>query len=132
MRLGLSVIACLFTLCSCAQRHFAGKFSNGYTGATVSFTVSADGKWLTDLQFNGYWRCSGNTEQITAGPDQTLPIVNGEVKGVIVDPENGGSSAFRFALEGKLGAKAASGTFRMSIAGLSCDTYLLNWTATAK
>lgn len=119
-------------LSACGQRKFSGKFSNGYTGTTISFAVSKDGHWLTDLVFDGYWRCGGSTEKIKAGPEKRIPIRNGEFHSVITDPENGGSSAFRFALDGSVKGGSASGTFRMSIVSLSCDTYLLKWTAVAK
>lgn len=114
-----------------AQKKFSGTFSNGYKGAKLSFTLSADGKQITDFTFDGYWRCGGSTEHIKVGPDKPFEVKNGKVKGVITDPENGGASAFRFDLEGLINGKQANGTFRMSITGLSCDTYKLNWTAKA-
>jgi hypothetical protein len=117
--------------CTCfAQKKFTGAFSNGYKGAKLTFTLSADGKQIKDFVFDGYWRCGSSIEHIKAGPDQNFAVVNGKVQGVILDPENGGSSAFRFNLEGTITGKTAKGTFRMSITGLSCDTFKLNWTAT--
>lgn len=113
------------------QKKFTGTFSNGYKGSKISFTLSADGKQLKDLTFDGHWRCSGSTEQITVGPDKSFAVTNGKVKGVITDPEDGGASAFRFEIDGLIKGKQASGTFRMSITGLSCDTYKLQWTAKA-
>jgi len=109
-----------------------GSFSNGYKGATISFDITADGKRLENLTFKGYWRCSGRTEQITMGPDKSYAIQNGVVTGVITEPENGGSSAFRFDLNAVVGSKTASGTLRININALSCDTYLLKWTAQKK
>lgn len=117
---------------SFAQKIYKGHFSNGYTGATISFTVSKDGKWLQNITFDGYWRCGGISEKIKAGPDKAIAIKNGEVHTVITEPENGGSSAFRFSLDGTLNGNKASGTFRMNINALSCDTYLLRWSAMAK
>jgi len=115
-----------------AQQKFTGTFSNGYKGATVSFILSADKKTVTDFTFKGYWRCGGSTESITAGPEKSFRLNNGKIDATIVEPENGGASAFRFSINGTVNGKTAGGTFRMSITGLSCDTYLLKWTATAK
>lgn len=127
--LTLALFAC--GLSGYAQKKFTGTFSNGYKGAKLSFTLSANGKQITDFTFDGYWRCGGSTEHIKVGPDKAFEVKNGVVKGIIIDPENGGASAFRFDLEGIINGKQANGTFRMSITGLSCDTYKLNWTAKA-
>ncbi|MFD2163171.1 hypothetical protein ACFSJU_12265 [Paradesertivirga mongoliensis] len=117
---------------SYAQKKFNGTFSNGYKGAKISFELSKDGKTIENLTFTGYWRCGSSTEQITAGPEKSIPVKGGKVQAIIVDPENGGSSAFRFEIDGIIKGNAAQGTFRMSITGLSCDTYKLNWTASSK
>jgi hypothetical protein len=114
------------------KKTFTGTFSNGYKGAKISFELSKDGKKIENLTFNGYWRCGSSTELITAGPEKPIPVVNGKIASVITDPENGGASAFRFDIQGTVKGNTASGTFRMSITGLSCDTYKLNWTAAAK
>jgi hypothetical protein len=107
-----------------------GMLSNGMKGDKISFVVSPDGKKLSDLTFIGYWRCSGRLEQITVGPDSSFAIANGKVSGVVVDPPNGGSTAWRFELQGEFSGKtAAKGTFRMNINNLGCDTYKLQWTA---
>ncbi len=112
-----------------AQKKFTGTFSNGYKGGKISFTLSKDEKQVQFFVFDGYWRCDNATEHIKAGPDQSFAVINGKIQTVIVEPENGGASAFRFSLEGLINGKHASGTFRMSITGLSCDTYKLNWKA---
>ena len=125
----ICAVLCVTAQVSFSQQKFAGSFSNGYKGAKLSFVLSADRKTIRDFTFTGYWRCGGSTESIIAGPEKSLPVKNGEVHAVITDPENGGSSAFRFNINGAIKANTASGTFRMSITGLSCDTYLLNWTA---
>lgn len=127
----LMLLSGLVTTAAAQQKKFTGTFSNGFKGSKISFTLSADGKQVKDLTFDGYWRCSGATEQITVGPEKSFPVTNGKVQGVITDPENGGASAFRFELDGVVNGKQASGTFRMSITGLSCDTYKLQWTAKA-
>lgn len=107
-----------------------GSLSNGMKGDKISFIVSPDGKRLSELTFSGYWRCSGKLEQTTVGPDSSFNIVNGKVSGVAVDPPNGGSTAWRFEVDGEFTGKAAAkGTFRMNINNLGCDTYKLQWTA---
>ena len=123
----LFVLPCL--LADAQEKKFTGTFSNGYKGAEISFRLSADGKQMNDLTFNGYWRCGGSTEQITAGPEKAFIVKNGRVSGLITEPENGGASAFRFELTAVFAGKQANGTFRMSVAGLSCDTYKLEWKA---
>ncbi len=132
MRWFFTVMVCFIMLSACGQRKFSGKFSNGFTSTTLSFSVSKDGQWLTDLVFDGYWRCGGSTEKIKAGPEKRIPIKNGEFHAVVTDPDSGGSSAFRFAVDGAVKGNLANGTFRMSIVALSCDTHLLKWTAAAK
>lgn len=123
------LFVCSFLLANAQEKKFTGTFSNGYKGAQISFRLSADGRQINDLTFNGYWRCGGSTKQITAGPEKAFVVKNGKVSGLITEPENGGSSAFRFELTGVLAGKQAKGTFRMSVAGLSCDTYKLEWKA---
>lgn len=114
-----------------AGKHFEGVISNGMKGDKISFDISADGKKLTNLTFKGYWRCNGTLESTTAGPEGAFDIVNGKVSGHISEPPNGGSTAWRFDLEASIEGKKASGTFRMNINNLGCDTYKLNWTATS-
>ncbi|UYZ58537.1 hypothetical protein [Hymenobacter latericus] len=107
-----------------------GTISNGMKGDKISFVVSPDGKKLSELTFSGYWRCSGKLEQTTVGPDSAFNIVGGKVAGVAVDPPSGGSTAWRFEVQGEFSGKAAAkGTFRMNINNLGCDTYKLQWAA---
>jgi len=110
-------------------RHYAGAISNGMKGDSLFFDVSADGKQLQNLTFKGYWRCSGRLEQTIAGPDGSFPIENNKVASHISEPPDGGSTAWRFELEAALQADKASGSFRMNINNLGCDTYKLQWTA---
>jgi len=114
------------------KKHFEGAISNGMKGDKISFDISADGTTLENLTFDGYWRCSGTLEQTTAGPEGSFPIEEGKVSGHISEPPNGGSTAWRFDLEASINGDEATGTFRMNINNLGCDTYKLNWTASAK
>lgn len=111
---------------------FRGAFSNGMKGDSIFFTVSPDGKKLSDLTFKGYWRCSGSLEQTLTGPEGTFDIVNGRANGHLSEPPNGGSTAWRYDIDATISGKKASGTFRMNINNLGCDTYLLKFTATAR
>lgn len=127
---------CLFVFLSSTsaqkKQAYEGTISNGFKGDKISFNISADGKQLTDLTFNGYWRCSGKLEQTKVGPDKGFTIVNGKVNGAIVEPPDGGSTAWRFDLQATIANGKASGTFRMNINSLGCDTYKLQWTAVKK
>lgn len=113
-------------------KRFKGAFSNGMKGDSIFFNVSADNKTLTDLTFKGYWRCAGKLEQTLTGPEGSYNIENGIVKGHISEPPNGGSTAWRFDIDATINGNKASGTFRMNINNLGCDTYLLKFTATSE
>lgn len=101
-------------------------------GDKISFDVSADGTKLENLTFTGYWRCSGKLEQTIAGPEGSFDIVDGKVSGHISEPPGGGSTSWRFELNANIDGNNASGTFRMNINNLGCDSYLLKWTASSK
>ncbi|MEO5966711.1 MAG: hypothetical protein ABIP69_00500 [Ferruginibacter sp.] len=114
-------------------KHFKGALNGGLKGDSIFFDISADGKKLENLTFKGYWRCSGKLEQLTAvGPDGSFDINNGNVKGHISDPPNGGSTAWRFDIDANITGNTATGTFRMNINNLGCDTYLLKFSAVGK
>lgn len=118
---------------SAKTKHFKGAISNRMKGDSLSFDLSPDGKKVTNLTFNGYWRCSGKLErQPAAGPEGSFDVVNGKVDGHISDPPNGGSTSWRFDLKASIESNKASGTFRMNINNLGCDTYLLKFEAAAK
>lgn len=115
-----------------AVKHFKGKFSNGIKGVKFSFDVSADGKRLENLTYQGYWYCGGKLDLTTAGPEGYFTITNNKVNQHISEPPNGGSTAWRFDLTADIKGKKASGTFRMNISNLGCNTGMLNWTAEAQ
>lgn len=114
------------------QLMYEGNFSNGYKGAKISFVISADGKKLERLLFNGYWKCASGIEQTIVGPDKAFEIKDGKVDGIIVEPPGGGSTAWRFELHATIKNGKANGTFRMNINNLGCDSYLLQWSAAKK
>lgn len=113
-------------------KQFKGAISNGMKGDSIFFNVSEDGKKLTDLMFKGYWRCSGTLESTTAGPDTDFDLINGKVKRAVSVPPDGGSTAQRFDLDVTIIDNLATGTFRMNINNLGCDTYLLKFAAMAQ
>lgn len=114
------------------KRHYEGLVSNGMKGDKISFDISADDTKLENLTFTGYWRCSGRLESTTAGPEAAFDIIQNKVSAEIAEPPNGGSSAWRFEFDAVISGKNASGTFRMNINNLGCDSYVLKWTASAK
>jgi hypothetical protein len=134
MKITLSVISLFVFLTSFfpAPTNFEGSFSNGMKGAKFTFTLSADGKTMNDITFRGYWRCSGKLDLTTLGPSKGIKVQNGNIDAIVVEPENGGATAMRYELHGTINGKQASGTFRMNLNALGCDTYKLNWTARAK
>lgn len=101
-------------------------------GDIISFDVSGDGKELQELTFRSYWRCEGNLEQTTLGPQKSFSIQNNKAGGVIVEPEGGGATATRYEFTATITGDSAEGTFRMNINAPGCDTYKLNWTARKK
>ncbi len=113
-------------------KHFKGAISNGMKGDSLSFDLSADGKKISNLTFNGWWRCSGKLErQVAAGPEGSYEVIDGKVDGHISEPPNGGSTSWRFDLKASIDGNKANGTFRMNINNLGCDSYLLKFEATA-
>jgi hypothetical protein len=121
----ISAIALLAACTSSAQR-FSGVCSNGYKGCTFSFTLSRDKKSVTDVEFKGYWTCSGRTENTISGPSKPIPVINGVAKFKGVDQGEW------FDVVINIAGSSANGTYRSAITGLSCDTYVLKWTAKAK
>lgn len=111
-------------------KHFRGALTGGMKGDSIFFDVN--GNKLENLTFKGYWRCDGRlTQERAAGPEVFFTLVNGKVNGHISEPPNGGASAWRFDLNATIDGKKASGTFRMNINGLGCNTGTLQWTATS-
>ena len=105
-----------------------GAVSNGMKGDKVSFVVSPDGKTLSELTFDGYWRCGGKLDRQVVDPKDSFLIVNGKVSGVVLDPPTGGT--WRFELQGDFSSPvAAPGAFRMNVTSLGCDGHELLWAA---
>lgn len=135
MRIFLALLSpLLFSTFVAAQspKTFTGNLSNGMKGDKITFILAADGQTVEEVTFSGYWRCGGKLEQITVGPDKGFTVKGNIISGVVVEPPAGGATAWRFELNGEIKGKTASGTFRMNINALNCDTHLLKWTATTK
>lgn len=111
---------------SASGGHWKGSFSNGMKGATISFDIAGD--QLSNLTFEGYWRCDGKLDLTTLGPEESFTIEGNKVDGVIIEPKDG-PAPFRYELHGNMDGDEASGTFRLSNIPAGCDTYVLNWTA---
>lgn len=111
------------------EKYYKGALTNGMKRDSIFFTVSADNKTLSDLTFKGYWRCAGKLERSFSGPEGSFKIKDGKVNDHISEPPDGGSTAWRFDLDAEIKNDKASGTFRMNIANLDCNTGKLNFTA---
>lgn len=112
-------------------QHFKGTLVGGFKGDSIFFDVN--GSKLQNLTFKGYWRCSGKLEMMpAAGPAGSFTLVNGKVDDHISEPPNGGATAWRFDLKATVEGSKASGTFRMNINGLGCNTGMLKWEAVAR
>lgn len=114
------------TAAAAAGPAWKGLVSNGMKGDAISFDVK--GNQLQNLTFEGYWRCSGRLDKATLGPEESLPIKNGMVDGVITESKSG----FRFEVHATIKGNKAEGSIRFSNVGAGCDTYKLNWTAVKK
>ena len=114
------------------KSHWEGSFTNGMKETTISFDVSDDGTRLENLTFSGYWYCDGRLTRDIMGPEKSFTIQNNKVDGAISEPENGGATATRYELHALFDGSKASGSFRMNINALACDTYVLQWTAAKK
>lgn len=108
--------------------HFRGALTGGMKGDSIFFDVNADK--LENLMFKGYWYCDGKlTQERAAGPEGSFTIADNKIDNHISEPPNGGATAWRFDLKADIGNNEASGTFRMNINALGCNTGTLQWTA---
>lgn len=111
---------------SAGEGSWRGSFSNGLTGAKLSFDVN--GNELKNLTFEGYWRCEGKLDLTTIGPEKSFTIEGDKVDGVIIEPEDG-AAPFRYEIHGSFDDDKAEGTLKIDNAPAGCTTYKLNWTA---
>ena len=111
-------------------KKFRGALTGGYKGDSIFFEISEDGNRIENLAFKGHWRCSGKIESLPiAGPEGSLPIIDGKVDDHISDPPDGGATAWRFDLKAEIKGRKAEGKFRMNINALDCNTGMLSFIA---
>jgi hypothetical protein len=111
-------------------KKFRGALTGGYKGDSIFFEISEDGNRVENLAFKGHWRCSGKIERVPiAGPEGSLPIIDGKVDDHISDPPDGGATAWRFDLKAEFNGTKAEGKFRMNINALDCNSGMLSFTA---
>lgn len=103
-----------------------GTFTNGYKGQTIAFHVSADGKTISDILFQGYLICRGSrTENTNLAPLENVAISGG----AFTSTQLNGGAQVRFDFSGTFtSATTAGGTYRVQ-SSTDCDTYELKWTA---
>lgn len=111
-------------------KKFRGALTGGYKGDSLFFEISSDGNRVENLAFKGHWRCDGKIESLPiAGPEGSLPIIDGKVDDHISDPPDGGATAWRFDLKAEIKGNKAEGKFRMNINALNCNSGMLSFTA---
>ncbi len=108
---------------------WSGEATGGYTGNRISFTVAGGGGSISDVMFEGHWDCTDGIESTTSGPSGTHPMEGGRIAVTSVDPPGGGATATRFVMQGQMEPGRASGTLRINLNALGCDTRELKWTA---
>ncbi|RYG23426.1 tetratricopeptide repeat protein [bacterium] len=111
-----------------AGKWIAKRTSGGYNDGKILFTVSADGKRITDVVFIGHWydRERRRTEPVTTGPEKPYAITSGGWGGLQTNSKAG----FGWEFSGRLtSARSAVGSFRGYAAGVY-DTGTVQWKAT--
>lgn len=112
-----------------APGRWTGEATGGYTGNRISFTVSPDGARMEDVTFEGHWDCEDGIETATLGPTAAFPLTGDSISILSVEPEDGGATAQRFDMQGRFAGGRASGTVRINLNALGCDTRVLSWSA---
>ncbi|TGE05470.1 hypothetical protein [Hymenobacter fodinae] len=109
--------------------HWTGSTTSGPQENKIDFVVSADGKHLSGLTFDGFWKCAGTQAKRTLGPQEIFEIHDGRVSGVVQDAPSG--SAWHFDLQGDFsgGKTVRKQTFRMNLSSSPCETYSVQWVA---
>jgi hypothetical protein len=108
---------------------WAGVAEGGYKGDSVLFTVSPDGREVTDVEFRGHWRCGPSPSSRTI---KRMDV--GHVPGAFAIAPAGSFGEEKrepyllWTLAGQFAGDSASGTIRIEY-DTECDTYKLAWTA---
>lgn len=106
-----------------------GEVTGGYTGNRIAFTLADGGARIADIVFTGHWDCADGIETTTSGPSAAFPVSGGRIAIESAEPPGGGATATRFVMNGQLAGDSASGTLRVNINALGCDTRELSWSA---
>jgi hypothetical protein len=108
--------------------HWTGSAITGQQENKIDFVVSADGKHLSGLTFDGFWNCSGQEQKRIIGPQEIFEIQDGKVSGVVQAAPSGG--IMHFVLQGDFKGKAMrKRAFRMNLSASPCETYSVQWVA---
>lgn len=130
--LGIAVYAApprSLTTAKPAPTHWAGTISNGMPGDKISFDVAADGKSVSNILFQGYWRCSGSPQTSSGGPLGFFPLRAGRCRVTLAEPTANDAVATQYAFDGLIGEQTAQGVFRVVRPNGGCDSNTLQWTA---
>lgn len=108
---------------------WSGEVTGGYKGNRVTFTLADGGTRMEDIVFEGHWDCEGGIETATLGPTGAFPLQGDSIAIVSVEPEDGGATAQRFEMHGRVTGGRAEGWLRIGLVALGCDTGRLSWSA---
>jgi hypothetical protein len=102
--------------------------SNGYKGDKLTFTVSADGKRVENVEFTGHWRSRSSRTEVLMNLDPPNPFAISKGSFSAVQREESAGMWWEF-IGNFTSATAAEGSYRCTFAGGENDTYKLKWTA---
>jgi hypothetical protein len=102
--------------------------SNGYKGDVLTFTVSADGKRVENVEFKGHWRSRSSRTEVLQHLDPPKPFDISKNAFSAVQREEDASMWWEF-IGDFTSATTAEGSYRCTFAGGENDTYKLKWTA---
>ena len=102
--------------------------SNGYKGDKLTFTVSADGKRIENVEFTGHWRSRSSRTEVLMNLDPPNPFAISKGSFSAVQREESAGMWWEF-IGNFTSAITAEGSYRCTFAGGENDTYKLKWTA---
>lgn len=102
--------------------------SNGYKGDKLTFTVSADGKRVENVEFTGHWRSRSSRTEVLMNLDPPNPFTISKGNFSAVQREESAGMWWEF-IGSFTSAATAEGSYRCTFAGGENDTYKLKWTA---
>jgi tetratricopeptide (TPR) repeat protein len=102
--------------------------SNGFKGDKLTFTVSADGKRIENVEFTGHWRSRSWRTEVLTNLDPPKPYA--VAKGVFSAVQKEEKASMWWEFIGRFTTStSAEGSYRCAFAGGENDTYKLKWTA---